>query len=226
MKLKIKKQLALFDYDGTIVDSAIMIVKGAIEAFRICGLPDPDPIKVRENIGKPLAIALKEYMPKGYNVAPNEISEAYRNWYAEQGKLGLQDEPLFPGMYDLLKKLKKTRCWYIGIATNKSRIALDNGLEKHNLSEIFDITLTTDEINPKPSPDMALIAMKKLNVEKNSTLIIGDTTNDMGLGVNANITSIGVAWGYNNEEMLRSSGANLIVYNADELYKYLKKKIH
>ena len=50
-------RLALFDYDGTIVDSAIMIVEGAIAAFRICGLPDPDPAKVRENIGKPLAIA-------------------------------------------------------------------------------------------------------------------------------------------------------------------------
>ena len=61
-------RLALFDYDGTIVDSAIMIVEGAIAAFRICGLPDPDPAKVRENIGKPLAIALDEYMPPGFNV--------------------------------------------------------------------------------------------------------------------------------------------------------------
>ena len=226
MILKINKQLALFDYDGTIVDSAIMIVKGALEAFRMCGLPAPDPIKVKENIGKPLAIALNEYMPKGYYVTANEISEAYRNWYAEQGKLGLQDEPLFPGMYDLLKKLKKTGHWYLGIATNKSRIALNNGLSKHNLTNLFDITLTTDEINPKPSPDMALIAMKKLNVAKNSTLIIGDTTNDMGLGVNANITSIGVAWGYNNEEMLRSSGASLIVSDAAELYQFLKTRIN
>ena len=226
MTLIINKQLALFDYDGTIVDSAIMIVKGALEAFRMCGLPAPDPIKVKENIGKPLAIALNEYMPKGYYVTPNEISDAYRNWYAEQGKLGLQDEPLFPGMYDLLKKLKKTGHWYLGIATNKSRIALNNGLSKHNLTNLFDITLTTDEINPKPSPDMALIAMKKLNVSKNSTLIIGDTTNDIGLGVNANITSIGVAWGYNNEEMLRSSGASLIVYDAAELYQFLETRIN
>ena len=48
--MKIKNKLALFDYDGTIVDSAKMIVKGAIEAFRVCGIPDPDPKKVRENI--------------------------------------------------------------------------------------------------------------------------------------------------------------------------------
>ena len=72
-------KLALFDYDGTIVDSAIMIVEGAIAAFRMCGLPDPDPKKVRENIGKPLAIALDEYMPPGYKVTPEQISEAYRS---------------------------------------------------------------------------------------------------------------------------------------------------
>ena len=131
-------KLALFDYDGTIVDSAIMIVEGAIAAFRMCGLPDPDPKKVRENIGKPLAIALDEYMPPGYHVTPEQISEAYRSWYAEQGRLGLQNEPLYPGIVNLLKELK-TNGWLIGIATNKSRIGLTNGLAKHHLSDLFDI---------------------------------------------------------------------------------------
>ena len=216
-------KLALFDYDGTIVDSAKMIVKGAIEAFRVCGIPDPDPKKVRENIGKPLAIALKEYMPKGYNVSPNQISEAYKNWYAEQGRLGLQDEPIFPGMKDLLKRLQDSGQWYLGIATNKSRIALENGLAKHDLKNYFDITLTTDEIEPKPSPEMALIAIKTFNVDRKHTVIIGDTINDIGLGVNAKIMSIGVGWGYNKKEVLLSSGANKIVNNSSELFEVLNK---
>ena len=99
-------KLALFDYDGTIVDSAIMIVEGAIEAFRICGLPDPDPAKVRENIGKPLAIALDEYMPPGFNVTPNEISEAYRSWYAEQGRLGLTKRTTISWCCRIIKRIK------------------------------------------------------------------------------------------------------------------------
>merc|ERR1711995_255809 len=70
-----------------------MIVQGAIAAFRICGLPDPDPAKVRENIGKPLAIALDEYMPPGFNVTPNEISEAYRSWYASEISFGVTLKP-------------------------------------------------------------------------------------------------------------------------------------
>ena len=212
------KKLILFDYDGTIVDSARMIVKGAIEAFRICGLPDPDPKKVRENIGKPLATALDAYAPKGYEVKPEMISNAYRTWYAEQGRLGLQDEPLFPGMFKLINDLKINKKFHIGVATNKSRIALNNGLKKHNLINFFDITLTMDEAKAKPDPDMAIQAMSKLNMKKKSTIIVGDTVNDIGLGVNAGINSIGVAWGYNSIEMLRNEGADFIIKDSKELF--------
>ena len=215
-------KLALFDYDGTIVDSAIMIVEGAIAAFRICGLPDPDPKKVRENIGKPLAIALDEYMPPGYNVTPNEISEAYRSWYAEQGRLGLQNEPLYPGVVELLKELK-TDDWLIGIATNKSRIGLTNGLAKHSLSDMFDITLSTDENIPKPNPAMAIKAMNDLGVDKENCVMIGDTINDIGLGVNAGIISIGVTWGYNDKNLLLSAGADYLVDDANQLNTLMKE---
>ena len=212
------KKLILFDYDGTIVDSAKMIVKGAIEAFRMCGLPDPDPNKVRENIGKPLATALDAYAPDGYEVNPEMISNAYRKWYAEQGRLGLQDEPLFPGMFKLINDLKINKEFHIGVVTNKSRIALNNGLKKHNLINIFDITLTMDEAKAKPDPDMAIQAMSMLNIEKKSTIIVGDTINDIGLGVNAGINSIGVAWGYNSIEMLRNEGADFIIKDSEELF--------
>ena len=215
-------KLALFDYDGTIVDSAVMIVQGAIEAFRMCGLPDPDPQKVRENIGRPLTVALDVYMPLGYTVTPEQISEAYRSWYAEQGRLGLQNEPLYPGMVELIHELKSND-WLIGIATNKSRIGLTNGLAKHNLSNIFDITLSTDENIAKPNPAMALRAMKELGVEEKYSVIIGDTINDIGLGVNSGITSIGVTWGYNDRKLLISAGANHLVDNAQDLSKLMNK---
>jgi len=215
-------KLALFDYDGTIVDSAGMIVQGAIEAFRMCGLPDPDPQKVRENIGRPLTVALDVYMPVGYTVTPEQISEAYRSWYAEQGRLGLQNEPLYPGMVELIHELKSND-WLIGIATNKSRVGLTNGLAKHNLSNIFDITLSTDENIAKPNPAMALRAMKELGVEEKYSVIIGDTINDIGLGVNSGITSIGVTWGYNDRKLLISAGANHLVDNAQDLSKLMNK---
>ena len=146
------------------------------------------------------------------------ISNAYRKWYAEQGRLGLQDEPLFPGMFELIHDLKNNKEFYIGVATNKSRIALNNGLKKHNLNNVFDITFTMDEAKAKPDPDMAIQAMSKLNVKKKSTIIVGDTINDIGLGVNAGINSIGVSWGYNSIEMLRNKGADFIIKDSEELF--------
>ena len=188
----------------------------------MCGLPDPDPKKVRENIGKPLAVALDLYMPPGYDITPEQISEAYRDWYAEQGRLGLQNEPLYSGMIDLLYELKANN-WLIGVATNKSRIGLINGLAKHNISDIFDITLTTDENIPKPDPAMALKAINELNIDKKRCVMIGDTINDIGLGVNAGIQSIGVTWGYNEKDLLVSAGATYLVNNSSELSKLMKK---
>ena len=125
-------------------------------------------------------------------------------------------------MVDLINELKSNE-WFVGIATNKSRIGLTNGLAKHKLSDKFDITLSTDENIPKPNPAMAIKAMEELGVNKNSCVIIGDTINDIGLGVNAGITSIGVTWGYNDKKLLSSAGASYLVCNASELSNLMKK---
>ena len=170
---------------------------------------------------RPLAIALDDYMPPGFDVTPEQISDAYRTWYAEQGRLGLQNEPLYPGLVELLNELKKSN-WLIGIATNKSRIGLTNGLAKHDLSNIFDITMSTDENIPKPNPAMAIKAMNDLGVQKERCVMIGDTINDIGLGVNAGIISIGVTWGYNSKELLSSAGASYLVNDSIELSKLMK----
>ena len=160
-------------------------------------------------------------MPPGFDVTPEQNSDAYRSWYAEQGRLGLQNEPLYPGLVELLNELKETN-WLIGIATNKSRIGLTNGLAKHDLSKIFDITMSTDENIPKPNPAMAIKAMNDLGVQKERCVMIGDTINDIGLGVNAGIISIGVTWGYNSKELLSSAGASYLVSDSIELSKLMK----
>ena len=134
----------------------------------------------------------------------------------------LQNEPLYPGVVELLKELKSND-WLIGIATNKSRIGLTNGLAKHDLSDMFDITLSTDENIAKPNPAMAIRAMNELGVEKNYCVMIGDTINDIGLGVNAGIVSIGVTWGYNDKNLLSSAGADYLVDDANQLSILMKK---
>ena len=91
---------------------------------------------------------------------------------------------------------------------------------------MFDITLSTDENIPKPNPAMATRAMNELGVDKNNCVIIGDTINDIGLGVNAGIKSIGVTWGYNKKELLKSAGASHLVNNSSELNELMKTIIN
>ena len=90
----------------------------------------------------------------------------------------LQNEPLYPGVIDLLQELKANG-WLVGIATNKSRIGLTNGLAKHYLSDFFYITLSTDENLPKPNPALAIKALIDIGVYNTFLLIIGATITDM-----------------------------------------------
>ncbi len=82
--------------------------------------------------------------------------------------------------------------------------------------------MSTDENIPKPNPAMAIKAMTDLGVQKERCVMIGDTINDIGLGVNAGITSIGVTWGYNSKELLSSAGASYLVNDSIELNKLMK----
>jgi phosphoglycolate phosphatase len=70
---------------------------------------------------------------------------------------------------------------------------------------------------------MALKAINELNIDKERCVMIGDTINDIGLGVNAGIKSIGVTWGYNEKDLLVSAGATYLVNNSSELSKLMKK---
>ena len=82
--------------------------------------------------------------------------------------------------------------------------------------------MSTDENIPKPNPAMAIRAMNDLGVQKERCVMIGDTINDIGLGVNAGIISIGVTWGYNSRELLSSAGASYLVSDSIELSKLMK----
>ena len=216
------KKLILFDYDGTLVDSADIIVEGTIEAFVRCGLPKPDPTKVREGIGHKLVTALKNYLPKDLTIDPNVIAAEYRKWYQEKDDEGIHFEPIFEGVHSLLDFLK-SEDWLLGIATNKSSRGLFRGLKHHKIEHFFDLIMTSDDFPAKPKPDMAFNAQRALSVEGNRSIMIGDTVHDIKMGKNAKINTIGVTWGYNTREELYQANADHIINDLDELVKILRE---
>ena len=215
------RKLILFDYDGTLVDSADIIVEGTIEAFVRCGLPKPDTTKVREGIGHKLVTALKDYVPKDLTIDPNVIAAEYRKWYQEKDEEGIHFEPIFKGVHSLLDFLK-SEGWLLGIATNKSSRGLFRGLRHHKIEHFFNLIMTSDDFPAKPKPHMALNAQRKLAVESNRSIMIGDTVHDIVIGKLAKCITIGVTWGYNSRESLIDADADFIADKLDQLLTLLE----
>ena len=99
------KKLLLFDYDGTLVDSAPMILDGTIEAFNRCGLATPEPEKIKAEIGQKLDIAIQSYLPVGHKGMLNQVIRRYRQWYFEKDLKEKQFEPLFENINPALEIL-------------------------------------------------------------------------------------------------------------------------
>ena len=132
------QKLLLFDYDGTLVDSAQMIIDGTIEAFKRCGLATPEPEIIKAGIGQKLDIAIKSYLPLEYKGTLDEVIRHYRQWYMEKDLERTQFEPLFKNVKPVLKTLYQDG-WNLGIATNKSLRGLSRGLLHHEIKKFFSI---------------------------------------------------------------------------------------
>ena len=219
---KKKGKLLLFDYDGTLVDSAKMIIDGTIEAFNRCGLETPKPKEIKAGIGQTLDIAIKSYLPHEHKGLLDEIIRNYRQWYVEKDLEGIRFEPLFKNIKPLLEILYKDG-WSLGIATNKSLRGLSRGLLHHEIESFFSIIMTTDNFPPKPDKTMALHALKALKIKNSEAFMIGDTIHDVAMGKNAKINTIGVTWGYNTKEELHQANADQIIHDPSELVKILRE---
>ena len=215
-------KLLLFDYDGTLVDSANMIIEGTIEAFNRCGLAIPEPDDIRAGIGQKLDIAIKSYLPLEHKRTLDEVIRQYRQWYVEKDLEGKQFEPLFENVKPVLEILHQDG-WNLGIATNKSLRGLSRGLQHHKIERFFSIIMTTDNFTPKPNKAMAMHALKKLKVKNSDAFMIGDTIHDIKMGKNAQINTIGVTWGYNSIEELQQSKADYIINHPNKLFKILRE---
>ena len=218
---KKNEKLLLFDYDGTLVDSAEMIIEGTVEAFNRCGLSTPEPEEIKAGIGQKLDIAIKSYLPLEHKGILDELIRHYRQWYVEKDLEGKQFEPLFENIKPVLEILHQDG-WTLGIATNKSLRGLSRGLLHHEIEKFFSIIMTPDNFIPKPNKAMAIHALKTLKIKNSEAFMIGDTVYDIKMGKNAKINTIGVTWGYNTKEELHQANADHLINDPRELVKMLK----
>ena len=208
--------LVLFDFDGTLCDSASTIIRLMKQACIQSGLPVPADSFVRSNIGHGINHAALIYADGNANKAAN-LADTYRQIARDEYLRGQPPlDPLFEGAKKVLSQLQ-TKGYLTGIVTNKSRTGLESLLGRHGLDAFLDVYVSADDCMVKPAPDMAFLAMQKTGVEAAKTLLVGDTEIDAGCAVNAGIGFIGVSWGYHSADRLKQRGAVHILSSFDEL---------
>jgi phosphoglycolate phosphatase len=209
-------RLAIFDCDGTLVDGQHNICLAMESCFAAAGLDPPTRERTRAVVGLSLPEAMRAMVPEGDPDFHDELAEAYKQAFRQMRARGLPEDPLYPGMAELLESLEDEG-WLLGIATGKSDRGVALCLEHHGLAGRFVTVQTADRHPSKPHPSMVLTAMAEVAAEPESTMMIGDTSFDMEMARAAGVTAIGVSWGYHPPEALTRAGAHYIVRDTAEL---------
>lgn len=217
------EKLVVFDCDGTLVDSQHGIIAAMREAFREHGMDDPDDKNVRRVVGLPLEVAVSHLMPDTQKADPATVANSYRRSSQAQRQQPMDyDEAMYPSMKSVLEDLSKAG-YLMGVATGKSRRGLQLTVKQHDIAHHFVTLKSADDGPGKPHPAILQDAMAEAGAVSATTIMIGDTTYDIEMAVNANTLSIGVAWGYHDVQELLAAGATCIADRVEDLPALIKQ---
>lgn len=199
-------RLAIFDCDGTLVDSGANIHSALSEAFAEHGFEIPPQQVSLKVIGLSLVEAMAALLPQAEPAEHVVLAESYKRHFQRARFEGRVEEPLFEGIPELLDQLERDG-WLLAVATGKSDRGLAVCLDCHGYTGRFVSLQTSDRHPSKPHPSMVEQAMADAGAVPGTTIIIGDTAFDMAMAVAAGATGIGAGWGYHAPEELLAGGA-------------------
>ena len=208
--------LIVFDWDGTLFDSTALITRCIQAACADIGVAVPSAEQASYVIGLGLHEALQHAVPGLPEARYPELGRRYRHHYmARQHEL-----VLFDGTLALLHALKSRNHW-LAVATGKSRQGLDEALHTVQLKGLFDGTRTADETASKPNPLMLQQLMAEFGAAPERTVMIGDTTHDLRMAVNAGTACIGVSYGAHEPEAFADFAPLHVAHSTADLQAWL-----
>ena len=216
-QLKQQLKLVIFDCDGTLVDSQAMIVRAMQQAFLAHHIAAPDRQSIKSIIGLSLEEAVQRLRGSKNIVPIDALCEAYKVAFVHLREQGDMTEPLFSGARAFLTKLSEREDVVLGVATGKSRRGVDVLFEREDLHGFFSTIQTADSSPSKPHPGMIEQAMAQTGVRCEQTYMIGDTSFDMEMAINAKVGALGVSWGYHARHELTCAGAHGIADDFPQL---------
>ena len=209
-------RLAIFDCDGTLVDSGAPIAAALAETFERHGLEVLPPSVSRRVIGLSLIEAMAALVPDADAVEHAMLAETYKGYFFRARSEGRVEEPLFEGIAELLDALE-AEGWLLAVATGKSDRGLKHCLDCHGFSSRFVSLQTGDRHPSKPHPSMVQAAIADAGASPESTMVVGDTSFDMAMAVAAGASAIGAAWGYHDPDELLAAGAVAVAHSPGEV---------
>ena len=212
-----KYELIVFDWDGTLLDSAGAIVQAIQSACRDLNLPVPDDHSARHVIGLGLIDAMRHAVP---DLAPENYQamvERYRHYYLS----GDHQLVLFPGVPEMLTRLKNAG-HILTVATGKSRLGLERALDHSGLRSLFQASRCADECHSKPHPQMLEELMLEFGIAAASTVMIGDTSHDLLMASNAGVDSLAVTYGAHLHDHLLEHKPKACLHTVQELDQWLQ----
>ena len=208
--------LIAFDWDGTLFDSTAIIVRCIQAAVRDVGGTVPTDQEAAYVIGMGLMQALAHAAPDVPPEKYTELGNRYRFHYIQHQ----DDLSLFEGVLPLLNDLRE-RGHLLAVATGKSRRGLDEALHTVQLKGVFDGSRTADQTAGKPHPLMLQELMAEFDVAPERLLMIGDTTHDLQMAVNAGCASVGVSYGAHEPDAFHALQPLAVVHSVRELHDWL-----
>jgi phosphoglycolate phosphatase len=210
------RKLAVFDIDGTLVDSRQVIHATMVEAFARLGETAPPYDVCRQVVGLNLAEALDQLAPGFGPEARAQLTANYRAVFQEMHARRGYIEPLYDGAGALVDRLR-AEGWLVALATGKSRRGLELITRMHGWEEVFHSRHCAEDGAGKPDPAMLNAAMRALDCAPAQTVMIGDTVHDMRMARNAGVYAQGVSWGFQTAEEVAEGGADHVAHTFAEL---------
>lgn len=206
-------KLVIFDWDGTLMDSANKIVNCMQIAAKQCDMPIP----TYEEVGHIIGISLKPAIMQLFSITDSALGDrlvqAYKDAFVS---VDVTPCPLFDGVEEMLGSLKTAGC-ILAVATGKARRGLDRAWKQTNTGNYFSASRTADEAESKPSSDMLEQLLDELGFEANDAVMIGDTTYDMQMAKSIGMDRIGVSYGVHAQVHLEALEPVALVHSIEEL---------
>ena len=212
-------ELIIFDWDGTLMDSADRIVSSMQGTASELGFIMPNESQIRNIIGLSLEVAAEQLFG---HLAANKISniiETYRKYYLH---LDTTPTPLFDGAFELINQLNQ-QDYKLAVATGKGIRGLERVLTETQLMPHFHTWRGADQAKSKPDPLMLTQILEELKIEASDALMVGDTSYDLEMAQNIGMPSIGVSYGVHEIAILKQFQPIAIIDDIKQLPEHITK---